>query len=62
MSNKNDQNITKTGLSTIYLAGIMLIVVVLIGVVGYRIIEGYSFVDSLFMVMPLMMRYWSEPE
>ncbi len=51
MNKKKDSNLRPISLSTIYLAGILLLVVVVIGVVGYRIIEGYSFVESLFMVI-----------
>ena len=51
MTDKGDQNLQSSGLSTLYLAGILLAVVVMIGVVGYRVIEGYTFVDSLFMVI-----------
>lgn len=51
MSDKKDKKLDPISLSTIYLAGILLLVVIIIGVIGYRVIEGYSFVQSLFMVV-----------
>ena len=51
MPDKKKQNVEPTSLSTIYYAAIMLLVVILIGVVGYRVIEDYTFIESLFMVI-----------
>jgi voltage-gated potassium channel len=49
MKDRKDQR--SDSLNNLYLGGILLLVVILIGIVGYRIIEGYSFVESLFMVI-----------
>lgn len=42
---------TKSALSDLYLAGVLLITVMIAGIVGYRLIEGFSFLDSLYMVV-----------
>src|SRR5210317_1230691 len=51
MSEKRNRSNEPTSLGTLYVAAIMLLVVVLIGIVGYRVIEGYTFIESLFMVI-----------
>jgi voltage-gated potassium channel len=39
------------GLHNLYIAALLIFVVVIIGVIGYMAIEGYSFVESLYMVI-----------
>ena len=51
MSKNSDPDLQTTSLNTIYLAALLLLINVAIGIVGYRIIEGFSFVDSLYMVI-----------
>ena len=51
MSDNKNKNLQTSSLSTIYLAAVLLMVVVLIGTIGYRIIEGYTFIEALFMVI-----------
>lgn len=39
------------GLNNLYYAGILLFIVLIVGVIGYRTIEGFSLLDSLYMVI-----------
>ncbi len=45
------QNKPKSALDELYLAGALLFVVMVAGIIGYRLIEGYNFLDSLYMVV-----------
>jgi voltage-gated potassium channel len=40
-----------SGLTNLYYAGILLTVVLIAGVIGYRVIEGFSILDSFYMVV-----------
>ncbi|MFA6129113.1 MAG: potassium channel family protein [Bacteroidales bacterium] len=40
-----------SGLNNLYYAGAILLGILITGVIGYRIIEGFSLLDSLFMVV-----------
>lgn len=43
-----------SGLNNLYYAGLLLVIVLIIGVTGYRVIEGFSLLDSLYMVIITM--------
>jgi voltage-gated potassium channel len=46
-----NDNRNASGLNDLYYAGILLLVVLIAGIVGFRLIEGFSLLDSLYMVV-----------